>query len=107
MMRIISLLPTLAGGDEVPTAIQEFYSWINGIINEGIWSNSHVPLTSAVLQVNLASLEEFAGNLSKMFGKVARECIQIPPPPQPHAPSQVRQINKPATRAVKSLLEIW
>ena len=88
-------------------AIQEFYSWINGIINEGIRSNSHVPLTSAVLQANPASLEEFAGNLSKMFGKVAHECIQIPLPPQPHAPSQVRQINEPATRVVKSLLEIW
>ena len=111
MTRIISSLPTLAGEDEVPMAVQGFYSWINGIVNEGIRSNSHVPLTLAVLQAlvrkNPASLEEFAGNLSKMFGKVARECIQIPPPPQPHAPSQVRQINEPATRAVKSLLEIW
>jgi transformation/transcription domain-associated protein len=68
-------------------------------------------LTLAVLQALVqkkpASLEDFAGNLSKMFGKGARECIQIPPPQQPHAPGQTRQINELATRTAKALLEIW
>jgi len=42
-----------------------------------------------------------------MFGKVARECIQIPPLQQPHALGQARQINESATRTVKALLETW
>ena len=79
MMQIISLLPTLAGEYEVQMVVQEFYSWINGIINKRIQSNSHVPLTSAVLQAlvwkNPTSLEEFPCNLSKMFGKV--HCHQV------------------------------
>jgi transformation/transcription domain-associated protein len=111
MTRVISSLPTPASEDEVPAAVQEFYSWTHGIVNEGIRSNSHVPLILTVLHAlvrkNPPSLEEFAGNLSKMFGKVARECIQIPASSQPHAPNQVRQVNEPATRTVKSLLEIW
>jgi hypothetical protein len=80
MTWIISSLPTLAGEDEARTVVQEFYAWINGIVNEGIRSASHVPLALAGLQAlvrkNPASLEEFAGNLLKMFGKVAREYIQ-------------------------------
>ena len=80
MMWIISLLPTLAGEDKVWMVVQEFYSWINGIINEGIRSNSHVLLTLAVLQTlvqkNLASLTEFAGNLLK---RLLMNAYKIPP----------------------------
>jgi len=91
--------------------VQEFYAWINGIINEGIRSARHVPLALAVLQAlvrkNPASLEEFAGNLLKCLARLLANTYKIPPPPQPRAPNQVRRINEPATRAVKSLLEIW
>ena len=34
--RVIASLPAPASEDELPAAVQEFYSWTNGIVNKGI-----------------------------------------------------------------------
>ncbi|KAF8309342.1 hypothetical protein DL93DRAFT_2085770 [Clavulina sp. PMI_390] len=109
LTKVIGHLPPNTGEDELPTPIQEFYTFLNNILGESIRSGSHTPLVlpvlKALVQKNPTSLEDFAANLAKLFGRHVRESLPLPTQQMPAG--QARPNVDAAVRIVKSMLEIW
>ena len=97
--KMISSLPPPTNDEEPQGDAQEFSSFVNTLISDGLRAGNHLQLILSIclfaVRKNPSVLEEFALNLMKVFAKQCRDHV-----------IQGKTPTEPTTRLLKSTLEI-